>query len=423
MSFFIFLLFMGETNSKLSNTIPSGFVPYKSSDLSSASFVEAKRKQEQSVSDFGHDLLLSVNKDKDTTSIFISPLSVSLALSMTASGSNDKTLLEFINVLHLSDTNSSNTILKFQGLLTDGSKKDNSIPLYNVANSIWISNRFEIYKSYVDSVKNAFDSRVEVVDFSSAKLPGQINLWVSDQTKGLIKKIINQIGKDEEMFLINTVYFNRKWAQQFKTSNSKKGDFTLLDGKVIHPMFMHASEKYSYYSDRDVEAAILRFENRQASLLIILPTTRGNDALIQATDKYLTPQQIANILKSAHSQKLNLALPRFNLSFSISLKNSLKTMGLSSAFDHTAKFTYISKDPLKISDVIHQAVLRVDENGVEAAAATVVKMAKLMGMVDHDMPIPFVVNRPFVCAVLDNEMTVFSGIVRDVTASGSGSDL
>lgn len=423
----ICLTFLFFVYSKFSNTIPPGFIPYQiPKEFSVMEFEKDEKRQEKSVTNFGHDLLLSIiNAEKTDVSVVISPLSINLALSMVASGSTDKTLLEFVDVLHLSDVNSSSAILNFQGTLTDGIRKKKSVLPYNIANSIWISSTFEVYKAFLSSVTSSFNSKVEVADFSSSKIVGEINSWISDQTNGLIKKVVNQIKKDEEMLLINTVYFNKKWARQFKPSMSKEANFTLVNGDTKRTMFMHASEKYAYFADNEVEAAVLRFEQepqqppqKTVSMLVILPKVRGNEALVQAADKYLSLERLSDVLKSVRSTKLNLALPRFKLSFSRSLKNTLVSLGLRSAFDNTAQFAYISKTPLKISDVIHEAVLRVDENGVEAAAATVVKMARLVGMVEHDMPIPFVLNRPFVCALLDGEMTFFSGIVRNVDESG-----
>lgn len=417
--------------SKILNDVPTGFIPYQvSKDFSAPVFQEKKKKQDQIISDFGHDLLLAVNSQQKDATIFISPLSVNVALLMAASGSNDRTLADFVKTLHLGDITSSDSILKFEGTLTDGYKRENAIPLYKLANSLWISDKFEIYKSYIDSVKNSFNSKVEVANFSASKTVTDINTWISEETNGLIKKMIQTIDGREVMFLINTVYFKQKWAIVFKPDKSKEGNFTLLNGAVKRSMFMHSSEKYAYFSAGDVSAALLRFELKQASLLILLPKAKGDQALLDVANKYLTHQGVVGILSGTKSQKLNLALPRFKLSYSISLKNTLKAMGLESAFSDSANFSFISKTQIKISDVIHQSVLRIDENGVEAAAATVVRMKLLMGCVENlDMPIPFVVDRPFVCALLNNEMTFFSGIIREVEgniassgASSSSSD-
>lgn len=179
-------------------------------------------------------------------------------------------------------------------------------------------------------------------------------------------------------------------------------------------IYMHSIEKYDYYSDDIVEAIVLPTE-KGPKLIIILPKSPGIVPLDVATKKYLVHDKISHILFNIVYRKVELSIPRFNVSCTISLKDSLSQLGIDQAFTEDAQFPYISPTPLTISDVLSAVTLRVTESGIEVGSSTT--------PVSHETTLPpksvvdrllFVADRPFVVALVDDKMALYTGVVRDI---------
>ncbi|KAH7827715.1 putative proteinase inhibitor I4 serpin [Monocercomonoides exilis] len=382
------------------------------SEVSKEEYGAMKAAQGEYINNFCTFLLEQLLSDK-AQNIFISPLSVHTALMMAGSGATQSSLEAMRNVLQLNGFPAEKTVAMIAGVLEKYEKE--CPPPYQIANSLWINSKITVYKGFLDECGKAFGATAEILPFDSAA-PPRINAWVNDKTKGLIKEIVSKLESDDEMVLLNTVYFKGEFQNQFKKHQTHDADFNLINGEKKQCKMMEMTERLMYHNAGDASFVSLGFKDRRMRMLVMLPAEKGEEALRSCAMKYLRAGQFKDVVRGLSSTLVALSLPRFNAEFSASLVQALTKMGLGICFTDDAKFERMSPEALKISDVIHKTVLKVDENGVEAAAATAVMMMRCMGMIRPvSFPVPFVVDRPFVVSLYDEYFTsIFSGIIYNV---------
>ncbi|KAA6363135.1 MAG: putative serpin family protein, partial [Streblomastix strix] len=195
--------------------------------------------------------------------------------------------------------------------------------------------------------------------------------------------------------------------------------FHLFGGEERTIDMMHRQDKIPYASLGDIAAISLQFDIKGVEMMIILPRERTPEALKQTAIKYLSTHGLKSINDKLSKHRKVLALPKFKAQYKSSLKDVLKDVGLNRSFSDDAEFPRIAKQHLKISDVIHEAVLKVDEHGAEASAATSVVMNRMMGSINKpEQEIYFTVDRPFLVAIYDKQtnLPIFTGAISEVGA-------
>ncbi|KAH7820780.1 putative serpin family protein [Monocercomonoides exilis] len=396
----------------VSNPKPSSFqLP---SSVDGDKYADAQKKQSTYVNEFGKSLIDSLKKEGGN--LFVSPYSVHTALMMVYNGATAETKDVFSNVLRLYTLPEGENPLDLQGIITVGSETDQSMKLFISANSIWIRDSFHVYDTFVSETEKAFNASVEVMSFQGSGAVNKVNQWVNKNTNGLIKKVINKLTPRDQMVLVNTLYFKQPWAKQFKKSNTQQRDFFLIDGTPTKCDMMQQTSKFYYCDKSDAKMVSLPFKDENAQLLIILPKMSGEKALQDVASRYLDDAWLKEVLASMSYTNIALGLPRFKVEYEKELNDALTVMGLGLAFTNDASFNQISKEKIQISSVIHKTVLDIDENGVEAAAATAVVMRMMASINDMSFPVPFEVDRPFITVLYNRKsnMVYFSGIIRDV---------
>ena len=300
--------------------------------------------------------------------VMVSPLSISLALSMTLNGADGSTKTDMINTLGLKDLTVDEINQVYSDLVTALTKADQKV-IMNVANSIWIKKGFPVLESFTDVNQKYFDARVEALDFNQAGL-NTINNWVNEKTNSKIPKILDQIASDEIMFLINAIYFNGKWQIQFEKSQTQQGAFTLTSGSSVNVPLMKIKEKYGYSEQSGYEALKMPYGRGKFGMVILLPDAgKTPDQIIQQ----MTPAAWGTLNSSLNSPvKVDVWMPRFKFSWSADLNDILSSLGMSVAFSpDEANFSKISANGnLFITKVKHKTFIDVNEEGTEAAAAT-----------------------------------------------------
>lgn len=373
------------------------------------------------VNNFGQSLVEKLEGKNNNSrinlhkNVIISPFSINSALLVAAAGANGTTFSEFVRVLHIKGIHNSESVLTNKKIVKTNHEKTPFIS----ANSAWINAKVDVYKNYTDSVQRSFNSPVFSSDFSSDNIVLQINSWISDKTYGVISNAIQKVSPETAMLLVNALYFKGEWKNPFEPKESATERFNLLDSESWKAVrFMHAVRKGLYYTDSDIDAAVLPFSGGP-QLMVIKPHRRGAKGLDLVVKTCLSHSKIDHILFTAKNTKLNLALPHFNISHSFSPVEQLKQLGLVCAFSKDrAEFPFISDMPLYVSDVMHQVVFSLDETGVKAAAATeVVIKERSFDKSKYSLfkaPVPFYVDRPFVFVLLDGRTALFMGVIRDV---------
>ena len=363
-----------------------------------------------SMADFSIDLFKESITEKENS--LISPLSVMLALAMTANGADNETLTQMEKLLGgdipLAELNEH--LFSFAKMLPSEKKAKLSI-----ANSIWFrddGDKLQVKPDFLQRNADYYGAAAFRSAFDTQTVK-DINNWVNSNTDGMIDEILSKIEPLDMLFLINAVAFDAEWQSVYYKEQVRKGDFTDVDGFVQNLDFMHSSE-YTYLEDDMATGFIKPYVGGKYSFAALLP-----DEGI-SIDEYLTSlngRSFLDILANAQDTLVFASIPKFEYEYSISMNEALDTLGMHDAFNAgKADFSRIgetSVGPLYISLVLHKTFISVDELGTRAGAATMVAMTR--GGAPSE---PKIVNldRPFVFAIIDNatNLPIFIGTLLTV---------
>ena len=343
------------------------------------------------VNEFGLKLYRSLyNKDK----VFISPLSVSLALSMTAYGARGTTEQEMIATLGFGNATRDQVGGYYKKMVPALVEADNRTTL-EIANSVWVKDVISLRQDFSNGVKDYFSTEIFSRNFSSSSLIAEINKWCSDKTHGLIKKAADNLDPDTVMALVNALYFNGKWSNEF--GKASEGQFTALNSSTVPSKMMSRTGSYKYAAADGYRMVSIPYGNGAFVMDLILPSANGADAFDKAV-KGLTWNVYSSLINNAHSAEVCVTMPVFKMEYDAELQDILAAMGMPSAFGGSANFSGITDDAaLCISQVIHKTLVDVDEKGTEAAAVTVVGLIKTSA--EPENTIYFTADRPFIFAI------------------------
>jgi serpin B len=288
---------------------------------------------------------------------------------MTVNGANGATRDSMLNALRVNNITLDELNQSYKDLTAALLSVDKRV-LISIANSVWTENNFSVKKTFTDILSGFYDADAKSFDINDATAPAQMNKWIEDHTNGLIKNMIDQLDPLTKMLLINAIYFKGKWQIQFDPQDTKDRSFTLTDGSNINVPAMSQSATYKVYKGSGFVMAELPYGQGNFVMDIILPD--NND--LSTLAPLLTDTDFNNWVSSLSDIKVDLFLPKFKYGFKKGLKPALSDMGMRLAFTpDIADFTNIADTPpLYIFDVAHQAFIETNEEGTEAAAATVV---------------------------------------------------
>ena len=370
----------------------------------------------QSNNQFALEFYNEVISKSDDGNIFFSPYSISSALGMTYLGAREETASEMAAVLHF------NLPLEMLGKafqsITEELNSSNMSDMetgdpFNLAisNNLWVEDSFNLLFTYKTAVSLFFNASVESLNFIGDPESSRetINNWVAENTMQKILNLIPEgmINAETRLVLTNAVYFKASWQHPFRESATARADFHLSDESVIQVPMMSQTEHFNYASDSDWQAISLNYAGSNSAMLIVLPEN------ISEFEENFDLSTLQNINLSLNSENIRLSMPKFEFSQSMSLNDILQSMGMEAAFYTNADFSGITgQQDLYISDVVHKAFVKVDEEGTEAAAATAVVM-NLLSMPEE--PVIVDINKPFLFFIQDNETgsVIFMGKVMN----------
>jgi serpin B len=347
------------------------------------------------------------------SNLFVSPLSVSFALGMTSNGAAGQTLTAFQNTLNFAGLTQAQVNNYYNTLITNLPQLDPNTTV-DIANSIWYRQDFSVLPQFLQTNSTNFHAQIQALDFTSPTAKTTINNWVSNNTKGFIPTIIDQIPSDAEMFLVNAIYFKSSWQESFDPANTKQQAFYLADNSQVQTSFMTGNIDFNYYTDANVNVYELPYSNNKYSMVIVLPI--GSNTVPQLTAA-LSPAQWQTWMTDLKPVNSPITLPKFKFSFGANLNDALTDLGLGVAFSDDANFSLINPTAsLKISQVLHKAFVETDESGTTAAAATSVGIITSIAF----QPFTTVINRPFIFAIreVSSGLIVFAGTVNNPTLAG-----
>lgn len=369
--------------------------------------MEARVDEENS---FAFDFLQETLSTTEEDNVFISPLSVSIAMGMTWNGANGATKEEIKQALKHQGLTDEQINRYYQILLNNLPNLDKKTKLI-LANSIWYKKDFPILKDFLDKNNVYFNAKVQGLDFSKSESLDIINNWCAEKTNNLIKKPLDQISDNSIAFLINAIYFKGLWKNKFDSKHTQEATFTAEDNTSTTVDMMNQTESFDYTEDDDAQYIDLPYGNGAFSMLVILPK-QGKK--INDIAPNLTKTKWKSIISSLNTESIALQLPRFKVQNKMQLNPILVKLGIEKAFlPEQADFSGISSDAqLYISRVIHQTYCEVNEEGTEAAAVTIVDVAVT------SIPIfkEFRANKPFLFLIREKStgIIVFAGKIGKI---------
>lgn len=345
---------------------------------------------------FGFKLFSEILKQDRNKNVFVSPSSVAIALSMAYNGANGETKAAMARALEFQGMTLEQVNQAHSNLKASLEKADPKVQL-SIANSLWAKQGVAFNPGFLERNAKFYDAKVKSLDFNQPSAADEINGWVKESTRGKISKIVDRLNPDDVMFLMNAIYFKGKWTDEFEKSNTATRPFSLTNGSKKQVPLMKRQGKYRYAETDQFQAVSLPYGDRRLSMYVFLP--KSNLAEFQKT---LTAQNWQTWMKQFSSRNGEIQLPRFKMDYDVELKTALSAIGMGIAFNDAADFSGLSKATTKIDQVKHKTFVEVNEEGTEAAAVTSV------GIVATSMPIeqePFrmIVDRPFFCAIRDNQ--------------------
>ncbi len=348
--------------------------------------------------EFAFDLLKKTIAGFDQSNVFVSPLSVSIALGMAWNGASGQTKTEMETALKMSGISVSD-INEYYKLMQITLPTIDPTTKLSIANSLWYRTGFPVKSDFLQINSDYFNAYVRELDFSQAWAKDTINNWCSEKTNKLIPSIIDNISPDMRMYLINAVYFKGIWRQKFETKNTGEANFTNELGTVVKVNMMSQTDTFAYAQDNYAKYLDMPYGNKAFSMTIILPNEEKTTADVL---NFLTPANWNNALLAMTKGEVMVKIPRFKVENKFKLNSVLKSMGINLAFLDLADFSKMSVKPLMISEVLHKTYVVVNEEGTEAAAVTSV------GMMTTSMPVvkEFIVNKPFLYVIREKSTGV-----------------
>lgn len=305
-------------------------------------------------------------QNETPTNTFISPLSVSTALAMILNGASDETKQSILNTIDFGGFTPAQVNKAYFDLTALLLSMDRKVKM-TIANSVWYKDEYKVHADFSSVIRNFYDGEVRGLDFSDPATKDVINSWVESKTNNRIKDILTNISRDEVMYIINAIYFKGDWTYQFDKTKTYKAAFYGLNNAVSEvDMMFSKGVKLDQYATDQLQVLSVPYGNGQFNFTMIVPADPNK--LTEIANK-LTSEQLDQWIAQSDSLTVILEMPRFKMNWKKDLLTTLEEMGMAKKGFPKLFETALS---LQISKVIHQSFIDVNEEGSEAAAATVI---------------------------------------------------
>ena len=316
---------------------------------------------------FGLNVFRTINASDKTDDLFISPLSLSLALAMTSAGADGRTEAQMRSMLGFGEVTNAEMAEYFRKMTEALLSLDPRTTL-QIANAIWTDKGITLKKGFVSDVTKYYHSEANSADMSATATIDAINRWCSDHTNGKIPKILDYNDRGLAVLLVNALYFNGTWTTQF--SDTFEGRFRALSGAgVSTPMGGFVMDLLLPVDEKGFEKAVCSLDADEWNALT----------------------------GSLRSREVHLEMPKFKMEYEILLNDALESLGMKDAFTGAADFSKMSDTGLCIDFVKQKTYVDVNEKGTEAAAVTAIGMKATS--VGPSQTVYFIADRPFVFAI------------------------
>lgn len=351
------------------------------------------------LTDFAVRLFQASTEDGKNT--LISPLSVLSALAMTANGAKEDTLSQMESVFGMKTEELNQYLYSYINALPQGEKYK-----LNLANSIWFidDERFTVKEGFLQMNKDYYGADVYKAPFDNTTVK-DINNWVKEKTEGMIPEILDEISKEEVMYLINALAFEAEWANIYTGNDVRNRIFTTEDGQSQDVKFMYGEENV-YLEDKDATGFVKYYKDNKYAFVALLP---NEGVSVAEYVKGLNGENLNRLLTNSLNITVKTAIPKFETEYEVEMTDVLHEMGMTDAF-HEDKANFVdlgtsTRGNIYINRVLHKTFISVAEKGTKAGATTVVAMEDKCSVMEEN-PKSVYLDRPFVYMLIDCESNV-----------------
>ncbi|WP_168219255.1 serpin family protein [Limnoglobus roseus] len=377
------------------------------------------------VNPFAIDLYSQLKSQKGN--VFVSPLSISCALGMTAAGAKGETLTQMTKTLRLPEPadrpEQHKRFARLVFALYGGPERKSRPYQLHVANAIYAQKGYP-WRAEFKKVVGEYAAELNDVDFTAEaeKTRLAINKWAADQTKDKIQNLFAErtINSLTRLVIVNAIYYKGQWEKPFVKTATKDAPFQLADGTKLDVPMMFQKSRVRMHETEEVQLLELPYSGQQTSMLIFLP--KANDGLADFEAKFTADSVAKSISELKPAGEVQIYLPKFKVSTEYTLNDTLKAMGMTDAFnfekaDFGGMVTSKPEGELAITTVVHKAYCDVNEEGTEAAAATGVAVG-VRSVRDPSERKIFKADHPFLFAIRHNPTNtlLFTGRVSNPKA-------
>ena len=355
--------------------------------------------------DFSFNLFREVYRQHQTESqkqksMFFSPMGVTFMMGMLAEGSEGETQREILKTMCLDEATAREISQMCEVLIDDAPEADRQVTL-EIANAIYTNKGFEPKKEYKECMDEYYDADVRSLDFSNAESLNAINNWAKDETNGKIQKVIDRLSSDAVAYILNSIYFNAKWTNQFDREDTKTETFMTENGEA-HQIEMMNNNAIVKCAANDVMSMVcLPYGSGTVWNMYVLLPNEGKT--VDDVLGCLNTESWMNVCKGLKNMQLNLKMPKYSTLSSIEMKAPLTALGMTKAFSPNAEFGKItSSKNIYFNSMAQHAQINVTEEGTEMVAVSTGDLSSLGGGADIFGTGEFFANRPFVYIVTEN---------------------
>ena len=320
----------------------------------------------------------------EVKSQILSPISITYALGMLNNGAAGETQQEINKVLGFSQTGAAGINEFCYKMLQRAANTQD--PQVLIANNIYMNKGFELLPEFVSKAKTYYNADAETRDFHDGKTRDVINQWGSDHTEGMIKEVLkkDEFNPDFVSYLLNAIYFKGTWTYKFDKNMTVDEVFDHAGDteELTYRPMMHQQARFEYAETDDYQVLRLPYGKTNDNLpdanggrfvmTILLPRESGFDKMLQS----LTAETWQQIQQQMSVSDVDVKLPRFESDTDIDLIPIMKKLGMNKAFTSAAEFPYFCDVVTYIALMKQVAKIKLDEEGTEAAAVTVIGMDK-----------------------------------------------
>jgi serpin B len=355
--------------------------------------------------DFSFNLFREVYRQHKTESqgqksMFFSPMGATFMMGMLAEGAEGATQREILKTMCLDEATAREVSQMCKVLIDDVPEADRQVTL-KIANAIYTNKDYNLKKEFKKCMDEYYDADVRSLDFSKAESLNAINNWAKDKTNGKIQKVIDRLSSEAVAYILNSIYFNAKWTNQFDREDTKTETFMTESGEAHQTEMMNNNAIVACAANDVMSMVCLPYGSGTVWNMYVMLPNEGKT--VDDVLGSLNTESWMNVCKGLKNMRLNLKMPKYSTDNIIDMKTALAAIGMTKAFSPNAEFGKITDSKnMYISSMAQRAQINVTEEGTEMVAVTTGDLLSLGGGADIFGNGEFFANRPFVYIVAEN---------------------